>query len=243
MELSIIIPCYNEEKRLLKSCKNILSYLKTHKIKSEIIFVNDGSIDQTKLVINQFCQEIKGNKYIFPRCISYAQNKGKGYAIKKGITEAKGDFILLTDADLSTPISELRKLKKFIDNYDLVIGSRKQKDSVIIKAQTPTREILGRGFSYLSKILLGVKVNDFTCGFKLFKKNQAKTIADKMTVNRWGYDSEIIKIAHIHNLKIKEIGVIWKNDEGSKVKLSADIFSSVIDLFRIIIYSKLKRYE
>src|SRR3989338_4045425 len=171
MELSIVIPCYNEEKRIKKTIDNILKYLHQKKKKTEIIFVNDGSTDETKIIIKHAIKKFKSNNIIYAKMVDYAINQGKGYAIKQGIQKSSGKYILLCDADLSTPITELDKLKKYISKYDLVIGSRKQKDSSVVKPQSPTREFLGRTFSFLSKIILGVNINDFTCGFKLLDKN------------------------------------------------------------------------
>lgn len=243
MELTIVIPCFNEEKRIKKSIENISSYLMQKKIGSEIIFVDDGSTDQTKTIISRFLKKLRRNKLINSKLIAYPQNRGKGFAVKQGILKASGNYILLCDADLSTPITELNKLKKYTNKYDLVIGSRKQKDSTVVKAQSLTREFLGKTYSYLSKIVLGVDVNDFTCGFKLLEKNKAKVIASKMTIHRWGYDSELLKIASLLNYKIKEIGVVWKNNEKTKVKLSHDIFSSFYDLIKIFTNSILKKYD
>ena len=243
MELSIVIPCYNEEKRIKKTIDNILKYLHQKKKKTEIIFVNDGSTDETKIIIKHAIKKFKSNNIIYAKMVDYAINQGKGYAIKQGIQKSSGKYILLCDADLSTPITELDKLKKYISKYDLVIGSRKQKDSAVVKPQSPTREFLGRTFSFLSKIILGVNINDFTCGFKLLEKNKAKIIARKMTIARWGYDSELLKIATLLNYKIKEVGVVWKNNNATKVKLSHDIFTSFYDLIRIFVNSILKKYD
>ncbi|OGK25394.1 hypothetical protein A3A46_00105 [Candidatus Roizmanbacteria bacterium RIFCSPLOWO2_01_FULL_37_13] len=243
MELSIVIPCYNENGRIGNTIEKILKYLLLKKKKTEIIFVNDGSTDETEIIIKNAIKKTDRNKIIYAKIVNYTTNRGKGYAIRQGIQKASGKYILLCDADLSTPITELDKLKKYISKYDLVIGSRKQKDSSVVKAQSPTRELLGKSYSFLSKIILGVNINDFTCGFKLLEKNKAKTIARKMTIARWGYDSEMLKIATFLKYKIKEVGVIWKNDEKTKVKLSHDIFSSFYDLIRIFTNSILRRYD
>lgn len=243
MELSIVIPCFNEKYRIGNTIDSIIKYLLLKKQKTEIIFVNDGSTDETKIIIQNAIKKIKRNNIIFAKIVDYTINRGKGFAVKQGILMASGKYILLCDTDLSTPISELDKLKKYTDKYDLVIGSRKQKDSAVIKAQTPTREFMGKTYSYLSKIALGVNVNDFTCGFKLIRNKPAKIIARKMTIDRWSYDSELLKIAVLLKYKIKEVGVIWRNDEKTKVKLSYDIFSSFYDLIKIFTNSILKKYD
>ena len=242
MELSIVIPCFNEESRIKKSFEQIVLYIKNNNYDTELVFINDGSRDQTLSILNSLVKNISNNKLIKAKIITYKMNKGKGFAIKQGLMHSTKELILICDADLSTPIEELERLKKYIKNYDLVIGSRKQGDSVVILPQPPMREFLGKSFSYMSKVILAVNINDFTCGFKLFKRKSAKIIADKMTINRWGYDSEILKIATVLGLKIKEIGIFWKNDKGTKVKLSYDILFSFIDLMRIYINNKFNRY-
>jgi dolichyl-phosphate beta-glucosyltransferase len=177
------------------------------------------------------------------KIISYGINRGKGYAVKQGIIHSTGENILICDADLSTPISELDKLLKYSGDYNLIIGSRKQRDAKVIKPQPFIRRNLGRAFSFLSKIILNVEATDFTCGFKLIKKEAAKKIASKMLIHRWVYDSELLKIAAIHNFKIKEVGILWRNDGRSKVRLMNDIPTSLFDLVNIVYNSYMKKYD
>ena len=243
MEISTVIPCYNEESRIRTSFREIVSFFKRKKYSCELIFVNDGSLDNTYFILKELAKSVNLNPGLKIEIIGYAKNQGKGYAVKRGINKAKGDFIFLSDADLSTPLSQLNKLIKFSQTFDLVIGSRKQPDAKVIIRQSLLREFLGRVFSYLSKVILQVSVNDFTCGFKLIKAKKAKLIAKKMVINRWGYDSEMLKIAAVNKYKIKEIGVIWKNDSRSKVKLSLDIFRSMVDLLTIYFNSLGHKYE
>lgn len=243
MRLSIIIPCYNEEKRIEESVDKITKYMRSKKLDVELIFVNDGSTDKTQHILNKLNRKLTKEYNIYNTIISLKNNTGKGYAIRRGIKEAKGDLILLCDADLSTPITEFKKLEKFKDSYDIIIGSRKQKDSYVIKPQSFLRTFLGKSYSKMSNILLNIRVNDFTCGFKLLKNTQAKEIVKRMKINRWTYDSEILKIAVIHKYPIKEVGIVWENDKASKVKLTRDLVFSFIDLVRIIINSSLKKYD
>lgn len=242
MQLSIIVPCYNEEKRIGRSFKKIISYIKSKGIHTELIFVNDGSTDKTCELLNLFKKNLKNNTLIKIKIISYDKNKGKGYAIKKGFLNSSSKLLLICDADLSTPLVELSKLLKYIDKFDLVIGSRKQKDAKIIKRQSLIRTMLGKSYSWISKILLQVEVNDFTCGFKLIKREPALKIASKMLIDRWAYDSELLKIATIYKYKIKEIGVKWENNPNSQVRLYKDIILSFIDIVRIIIFNLNNKY-
>ncbi len=243
MQLSIIVPCYNEEKRIGKSFNKIVSYIIHRGMPTELIFVNDGSTDKTYKILNLFKKRFRNKILIKIKLISYIQNKGKGYAIKMGLLNSSGKYLLICDADLSTPLTELSKLEKYINNFDIVIGSRKQKDAKIIKRQSLTRTILGKSYSLISKILLQVEVNDFTCGFKLIKREPALKIASIMLIDRWAYDSELLKIATINNYKIKEVGVKWEDKPNSQVKLYKDIVLSFIDIIRIIFFNLNNKYR
>lgn len=243
MKLTLVIPCYNEERRLGQSFKKIAKFLLLKKIKTEIVFVNDGSSDHTLNLLETIKKNLKKNKSIDIKIVSYQKNRGKGYAVKMGIFEATGDNILLCDADLSTPIKEYEKLAEYINDYELVIGSRRQTNAQVIKPQSLARTFMGRSYSFFSKVTLRVNVNDFTCGFKLIRNSAAKKIAEKMLIDRWAYDSEILKIATVLKYKIKEVGISWYNDRGSKVRLLKDIFGSFRDLLKITFYSFLGKYE
>lgn len=243
MKLSILIPCYNEEKRLPDTLKKIFDYFSKKKNRAEIIFVDDGSNDRTRHIILKTISRWKKSRYIAAQLISYQQNKGKGYAIKKGFLHTHGNLVLLCDADLSTPIEELEKFLPYIKNNDIVIGSRKHQDTVILKAQPIWRTIMGKVYSFLSKQILNLNVDDTTCGFKLFKKPIVKLLAHKMRINRWAYDSELLKIARIHNKKITEIGIRWHNQPNSKVRLIPDTLSSFVDLLRIVVFSLAGVYD
>lgn len=238
--LSVIIPIYNEEKRI-RNITNIFQYLKSKKYSLEILLVNDGSNDKTLRKIKSIVKKTKRN-HLF-KLISYKKNQGKGYAIKNGMLASSGRFRLFIDVDLSTPIEELSKLEKSLKKSDVLIGSRKSARANIIKRQPFIREILGRGFTTLSQIFLGLKVSDFTCGFKCFSEKAALEIFSRQRIKRWGFDSEVLFIAKLRGLKIKEIPVEWSNDPNTKVKFPQDIMSSLIDLGKIRYYQFIKRYD
>lgn len=243
MQISIVIPCYNEEKRITETVKKIDGYVVRKGINVELIFINDGSTDKTKKMLDNFKEQFANNKTVAIKIVSYRKNYGKGYAIKQGIVQATGKYILLCDADLSTPITELDKLMYYVNDYDLIVGSRKSNNSKILRPQSFFRTLSGKTYSFMSRVILNVPLNDFTCGFKLIKNNVAKKIVKKMSINRWAYDSELLKIAATHNFKIKEIGIIWQNDPDTKVELSTDIITSLKDLIKIRIYSFFKKYD
>lgn len=218
MNLSVIIPVYNEAKRLpraLTICGKNPGW--------EIIFVNDGSTDNTAKLIKQ-----SGFKLI-----SYPKNQGKGYALKQGVKSATRPLILITDVDFSTPLSELPKFLKALNGAEIVIGSRKTKGAQITKHQPRLREWLGKQFTNLTNLWLGLKVTDVTCGFKLFKTPVAKKLFTLSKIKRWGYDAEILFLAKKLKFKIAEVPVIWRNDQRTKVSLFKDILRSLIDLYLI----------
>lgn len=228
--ISVIIPVYNEEKRI-KNLQYIISYLEKQKYLWEVVLINDGSNDKTQDKLNQL---LKRRNFTI---ISYNENRGKGFAVKTGMLSAKGKYRVFLDIDLSTPITELDKFIPFLNKYDIVIGSRKMKESNIITRQSLIREVLGRMFTLLSQKVLQIDVSDFTCGFKCFSSKAVKETFSKQTINGWGFDSEILYIGRITKNSIKEIPVIWRNDSGTKVKFPNAIISSFAELIKIRINS------
>lgn len=235
-DLSIIIPVYNESKRLY-NIETVYKYLNSKKYKPELIIVDDGSEDDTLTLLKKLRK-----KYPF-KIITYPKNRGKGYAIKTGILEATGKYRLFMDVDLSTPIEEYEKFKSFFDKYDVMIGSRKTKLSKLLKRQPILREYLGKGFTFLSKQILGVEVTDFTCGFKIFSKEAAVKIFSKSVIERWGYDSEILFIANKEGFKVKEVPVEWSNDQNTRVKFPQDIINSLQELVSIRVNNFIGKYD
>lgn len=234
--LSIIIPVFNEEKRI-KNLKEIITYLGKQRFSWELIVVNDGSKDKTRKVLNS----VK-NSFKF-KLLSYSPNLGKGFAIKTGMLEALGKYRLFLDIDLSTPINELDKFLPFLKKYGIVIGSRKLKASNLVVRQPFIREHLGKIFTSLSRMVLQLNVSDFTCGFKCFSEKTAKQIFTRQTINRWGFDSEILYIGKNKKISIKEVPVTWKNDPGTKVKFPQDIINSLGELIKIRLNSLLGLYR
>lgn len=227
--LSVIIPAFNEASRINLSLviNSITDYLKSQKFPTELIVVNDGSTDAT---LKKLKESQKKHKL---KIISYPQNRGKGFAVKTGILAAKGEYRLFLDMDLSVPVEELKKLFPYLKKNEVIIGSRKAKGSRLIVRQSKVRETLGKGFSFLSQLILGVKVRDFTCGFKCFSRNAAEKIFPKSLIDRWGFDSEIMFLAKKVGFLIKEVPVVWKNDPKTRVKFPQDIFRSFFDLAKI----------
>ena len=208
MKLSIIVPCYNESKDIAKNSEIIKHYLESIKQDYELILVNDGSKDNTKEVI----ESIPGVK-----ALSYDINLGKGGAVKYGIESATGDYVLFMDADLSTDLEAVERLVKILPDYDMVIGSRHAKDSVIKKKQPALRVFIGWCCRKLVNMKFHFKYKDTQCGFKAMRTDIAKKIVEKQVVNNFAFDVEYLYIANLNNLSIYEMGVIWADDRGSTV--------------------------
>jgi dolichyl-phosphate beta-glucosyltransferase len=227
--LSVIIPAYNEEKRLPKTLKEINDYLKKQNFESEIIVVSDGSTDKTCEVVEELKSEIPNLRLICEKI-----NRGKGYGVKIGMLNAKGKFRLFTDADNSTPISEIEKFwPEFEKGADIVIASRDIKGAILDPPQPLFRRFVGEVFKYLRKIIVGLwEIEDTQCGFKCLKGEVAEKIFPKAKIERFAFDPEILLIAKKMGFKIKEVPVYWKNDLQSKVKLKSMV-KMLIDLFKI----------
>ncbi len=229
--LSIVIPIYNEEKRLTTTFQALDELKLPNGIKlNEVIFVNDGSNDKTLSMLKNYQKTSK--KVI--NIISYKDNKGKGFAVKKGMLSAKADYALLCDADMSTPLSELKKFSSPIQKgVHVIIGTRKNGKSTVIVHQPKIREYLGRVFTLITQIVLGVPVTDFTCGFKLFSHASIPLIFTESKINRWGYDAEIIYLALKKNLSLVECPVEWSDNKGTHVQVMQAIPQTIFELFKI----------
>lgn len=214
MKLSIIIPAYNEEKRLPPSLRKIYQWLKKQKISSEIIIVDDGSTDGTLEVVRSWQKKIKKLKII-----TYKTNRGKGYAVKKGVLVSKGDLVIFVDADLSTPIDQAQKLIREIEKgADVVAGSRaSSRGGKVVEAADKTRILMAWIFNRFVRLLLIYGPGDTQCGFKVFTRDSAKKIFTKIKSNSVLFDLEIFLLAHYFSFKVKEVGVVWRNVPGSRL--------------------------
>ena len=230
IHLSVIIPAYNEEKRLPKTLEEIDKYLSKQNYDYEILVVNDGSKDKTAEVVRCLTPGVK-----HLRLIDNKENYGKGYVVRQGMLEAKGEYRIFTDADNSTSIDQIEKMwPEFKQGYDIVIGSRDVKGAVLNPPQSWLRNvILGEGFKLIRKIIIGLwEIQDSQCGFKGFTDRAANEIFPRCKINRFAFDPEILVIAKKLGYKIKEIPVYWRNDLESKVKFKSMI-KMLIDLFKI----------
>jgi len=229
MYLSIVVPAYNEEKRLPKTLVEIDKYLRKQSYEYEIIVVNDGSKDKTAEIVKSLKFKVQNLKLIDNK-----ENKGKGAVVRQGLLEAEGEYRLFTDADNSTSIDQVEKLLPYFkEGFDIVIGSRDVKGAVISNPQPWYRIILGNVFNLMVQIITGLwGIWDTQCGFKALSANVANDIFPRCKINRWAFDPEILIIAKKLDYKIKEVPIVWENDPESKVKLKGMIKMG-FDLLRI----------
>ncbi|MCM8777008.1 MAG: glycosyltransferase family 2 protein [Candidatus Omnitrophica bacterium] len=229
MDVSIIIPAYNEERRLGTTLEKVYNYFKNTGLLFEIIVVDDGSSDGTVNLVKNFSIDHPEVKL---RC--HLKNKGKGAAVKTGVLSAEGDIILFTDADISTPIEEFEKLKKAIDDgYDIAIGSRGIIGAEVKVKQNIIRRLIGIVGCYIIKIIVVNRFSDTQCGFKMFKNSCGKKLFKEQKINGFAFDVEVLYKAVRNSYKVKEIPVEWLNSPESKVSVIKDPLKFLKDLLRI----------
>ncbi len=227
--LSVIVPVYNEVQIIKESVSKIFQYLKTNFSDFEIIIVDDGSSDGTYNIALGLSDKIKHLKVI-----RNDNNYGKGYSIRRGIFASNFDYILFIDADLSTPIEELDKFTTCLtEGADILVGSRKHKDSQILRPQFFLRRNMGRIFNLLVQVFLFKGAGDVMCGFKLFKRKAALDLFKRQTVNRFCFDAEILYIAKNLGYSIKKIPVKWSDGAKTSVVLCKDAPRAFLDLLFI----------
>lgn len=229
MYLSVIIPAYNEEKRLPKTLKEIDEYLRKQNYDYEILVVNDGSQDKTAEIVKELIPKIKNLNLI-----DNQKNNGKGYVIRQGMLKAKGKYRIFTDADNSTSLDQIEKMFPFFqEGFDVIIGSRDIKGAKIVLPQPWWRRLLGNIFNLIVQVICGLwGIWDTQCGFKGFTERAAKDIFSKTKINRFAFDVEVLVIAKKLGYKIKEIPVVWINDPESKVKFKSMI-KMLFEVFQI----------
>lgn len=227
--ISVIIPCYNEELRLAGTLEALHAYFSRTGDDVEVIVVDDGSRDRTVKVAKSF----KSTAFAL-RVLRMARNKGKGGAVKRGVLAAKGEYILFTDADNSTPIEELEKLLPFIATYEVVIGSRHTIGSEIVIKQPWYRVAISRAGNALIQLSIVRGIHDTQCGFKLFQRKACRDIFNRQQICGWGFDIEVLAIAQkIFHYRIKEVPVSWYDSPQSRLRPIHDAWRTLKELFRI----------
>lgn len=229
IQLSIVIPAYNEAKRLSKTLDAIIGYVQARKCACEIIVVSDGSRDKTLDVVRAHA----GNGVPL-RILENKTNRGKGAAVRRGVAASHGELILFTDADLSTPIQELEKLEQALSkSADVAIASRAVKGADILNRQPFYREFMGKTFNVLVQLLVLPGIKDTQCGFKLFRRALARRVFARQTIAGFGFDVEVLYLAKQAKARLVEVPVRWCNVLDSKVSPVRHSTQMLLDLFRI----------
>jgi len=237
-DLSIIIPSFNEEQRLPDSLEKIAAYIRERRPNTEVIVVDDGSTDKTAAVAQSYKAKIPNL-----RVLSNGTNRGKGFSVRLGSLEARGNMTLFTDADLSSPIEEGEKLFAGLDAHDVAIGSRAVDRSLIEAHQSVFREFAGMVFNRIVRIILRLPFVDTQCGFKAFRRERCRIIFEQQTIERFGFDPELLYLARHHGLSTVEVPVRWAHSPATKVSMLKDSLQMFLDVLVIRSNALLGRYR
>ena len=227
-ELSIVIPAFNEQRRLPETLRRVRAYLEARRADAEVIVVDDGSRDATAALV-----EARRGEFPGLRLVSNGVNRGKGYSVRHGVREARGRIVLFTDADLSAPIEEADKLLAAMRDHEVAIGSRGVDRSLIEVHQSPLRELAGIVFNFLVRAITGLRFVDTQCGFKAFLREPSRIIFEQQRIERFGFDPEILFLAKRHGLRAVEIPVRWAHDQQTRVNMVRDslqMFGEVLSI-------------
>ncbi len=229
IHLSIVIPAFDEEKRLGPSLKEIRRYLAGQPFQAEIIVVDDGSTDQTSAVAREGLTGFPGF-----RLIRLETNRGKGCAVRTGILASSGDIVLFTDADLATPIEELDKFLPGLDEgCDVVIGSRAIPGSDIRVRQARPRQAMGKFFNRLVRLFILKDFRDTQCGFKAFRRPAALNLFSRLETSGFAFDVEILVLAGKLGYRVAEVPVVWRHSPPSRVRIVRSSWQMLKELWRI----------
>jgi len=226
--LSVVIPAYNEERRIGRTLAKMRKFLDAQQYTYEVLVVDDGSTDTTRPVV-----DIIAEGWPQLKLITNPANRGKGAVVRQGVLAARGQHILFTDADNATPIEQLDKLLPYIKEYPIIIGSRHCPGARIHIPQSLPRILLSRGSNLLIRFLAVPGIWDTQCGFKLFERNAGQNIFANVRLTRFGFDFEALVIAQHLGYRFKEVGINWYNDMESKVRTGREALRTLRDLFRV----------
>jgi glycosyltransferase involved in cell wall biosynthesis len=233
-----VIPAYNERQRISVTLQRVLDYVREQRWSAEVLVVDDGSRDETPQIINRFAAD---NPEV--RLISNPGNQGKGYAVRNGMLHSRGQVMLFTDADLSSPIEEASKLFAAINQgADVAFGSRWLDPSLQFERQPLKRRIYSRAFNLFLRMLLGLPFHDTQCGFKAFTHRATEMIFPLQRINRWGFDAEILYIARKLKLRLNEVPVRWGHDERSQLHPLRDGLHMGVEALRVRWYAISGKY-
>jgi dolichyl-phosphate beta-glucosyltransferase len=238
MYLSVIIPAYNEEQRIGNTLRAIHAYLQQQPYSAEIIVVDDGSQDGTASLVRAY--DTTPPIYM----LQNDRNRGKGFSVRQGFLHARGEYLLFSDADLSTPIEEVETLLAALyESCDIAIGSRALPGSRVEVHQPWYRENMGRLFNLFVQALAVPGIHDTQCGFKCFGREAARAICQRMTTERFGFDVEMLYLARRLGYRVREVPVVWRNSPQSRVRVWRDSICMITELLRIRWNSVRGRYN
>ena len=246
--LSIVIPAYNEEKRIGRSLDAVLRFLETQNYSADVIVVDDGSSDGTARIVSERIPGYREAGHEL-RVLTNKPNRGKGYSVQRGLTEANGEIVIFSDADFSSPITEAPKLIDPISagHADVTLGSRALNRKLIGVHQPRMREFGGMVFNFCMRTITGLKFKDTQCGFKAFRRDVALPVFALQRVERFGFDAEVLYIARKQRNRLLEVPVVWNHCEGgelqSKMNYLRDSINMFADLIRIRINDWTGRYK
>ena len=236
---SIVIPAYNEGTRLGATLEKVLAYVRAQGWDAEIVVVNDGSRDNTADLVRGFAA-----KNAALRLVENPGNRGKGYSVRNGMLNARGQLILFSDADLSSPIEEAPKLFQALESgADIAIGSRWLRVETQTQRQPLHRQLFGRIFNLLLRTILGLKFKDTQCGFKAFKRQAVQAIFPLQRIERWGFDPEILFLARKFGFKVQEVSVAWAHRDGTSINPLVDGFRMFLEMLHVRWYDLTGKYD
>ena len=229
MELSVVVPAFNEEQRIAASLERIGAFLLGCEGASELLCVDDGSTDRTAELVREYARRSP----VETRLLENGRNRGKGASVRAGMLQARGRLSLFTDADLSAPIEEAVRLLEPLraGRLDVAIGSRAVDRSRIGRPQALPRDLLGRSFNQVIRRLTGLPISDTQCGFKAFRSAPLRPLLEALRIEGFGFDVELLGLCQAAGLRIGEISVAWNHADGSKVRVLRDGFRMLEDSF------------
>jgi dolichyl-phosphate beta-glucosyltransferase len=235
---SIVIPAYNESARIRPTLDEILRHVQEQAWDAELLVVNDGSRDDTAQIVREY-----GKLHPQVLLLENPGNRGKGYSVRNGMLHARGEIYLFTDADLSSPITEARKLfDALAAGADIAIGSRWLRSELQTERQSLLRQAFGRIFNLVLRVILGLHFADTQCGFKAFRREAAQRIFPLQKIERWGFDPEILFLARRAGLRVDEVPVVWAHAEGTRLQPFRDGMRMFTEVLRIRWYAMSGQY-
>jgi glycosyltransferase involved in cell wall biosynthesis len=226
-DVTLLFPCFDEAARVPRLVAAALAWAREHPaLDVEVLFVDDGSRDGTAEALGR-----AGGDRV--RVVRLARNRGKGAALRAGVREARGELVVLLDADLAVSVGEVDQvLAPLADGVDVVVGSRNLRESAVVRPQRWPRRGLGRAYLLLARRWLGLRVSDVTCGFKAFRRDTGRRLYAGTRAARWGIDAEVLARAEAEGLVVREVPVRWSDGGSSAVRVARDVAGSLVELLR-----------